>query len=173
MLFTLLACISNRSSKIPFLTIHDTAMACASIFRRPERFKHDFAPPFPGYPSSFLTSEWLNWLLAPMLDKTRPMDNMKLSFKLPQVTTATLKSRCTYELWHQLRHSILLCVAPGHAAEGHQSFGASWRSGRPSTTSIDDLHPVQMPPVSPFCRRTRSGPTPSRGVCRPTCRLSS
>eukprot|EP00192_Tetraselmis_astigmatica_P012214 CAMPEP_0117662630 /NCGR_PEP_ID=MMETSP0804-20121206/8153_1 /TAXON_ID=1074897 /ORGANISM="Tetraselmis astigmatica, Strain CCMP880" /LENGTH=398 /DNA_ID=CAMNT_0005469537 /DNA_START=147 /DNA_END=1344 /DNA_ORIENTATION=- len=37
-----------------------------------------------GYPSSFLSCEWLNWLLAPMLDKTRPMDNMALSFRLPQ-----------------------------------------------------------------------------------------
>jgi len=37
-----------------------------------------------GYPASFLSTERFNWLLAPMLDTTRPMDNMALSFSLPQ-----------------------------------------------------------------------------------------
>jgi omega-hydroxy-beta-dihydromenaquinone-9 sulfotransferase len=38
-----------------------------------------------GFPSSFLCNEALgSRLLAPILDDTRPMDNMALSFKIPQ-----------------------------------------------------------------------------------------
>lgn len=44
-----------------------------------------FTHPLAGYPASFLSTERFNWLLAPMLDTTRPMDNMALSFSLPQV----------------------------------------------------------------------------------------
>ena len=39
-----------------------------------------------GFPSTFLTIERLSmtWILAGLVDRTRPMDNMKLSFELPQ-----------------------------------------------------------------------------------------
>ncbi len=36
-----------------------------------------------GFPSSFLTLERWSFLLSPILDKTRPMDNMALSFDTP------------------------------------------------------------------------------------------
>ena len=37
-----------------------------------------------GFPSTFLILERFSWLLSPLMDKTRPMDQMKLSFELPQ-----------------------------------------------------------------------------------------
>jgi len=37
-----------------------------------------------GFPSTFLLLERFSSLLEPVMDKTRPMDNMKLSFDLPQ-----------------------------------------------------------------------------------------
>ena len=36
-----------------------------------------------GFPSSFLAMRPLQWLLRPMLDATRPMDGMAMSFQLP------------------------------------------------------------------------------------------
>eukprot|EP01043_Picozoa_sp_COSAG02_P000627 COSAG02_NODE_12_length_58022_cov_242.077379_10_plen_83_part_00 len=37
-----------------------------------------------GFPSTFLSLERFKPALAPMLDSTRPMDNMALDFDLPQ-----------------------------------------------------------------------------------------
>lgn len=37
-----------------------------------------------GFPSTFLSLERFKPALAPMLDPTRPMDNMALDFDLPQ-----------------------------------------------------------------------------------------
>ena len=38
---------------------------------------------FVGFPSSLLAMRPLQWLLKPLLDDTRPMDSMALSFQLP------------------------------------------------------------------------------------------
>ena len=52
-----------------------------------------------GFPSSFLCFEKIGKsILAPILDKTRPMDNMKLSFDIPQedeLATNVLSSGCS------------------------------------------------------------------------------
>lgn len=37
-----------------------------------------------GFPNGFLTLEPLKWLLRPIMDDKRPMDNMDLGFDLPQ-----------------------------------------------------------------------------------------
>jgi len=37
-----------------------------------------------GFPSSFLFTQRYSWLLEPILDKTRPMDNVQLTFETPQ-----------------------------------------------------------------------------------------
>lgn len=46
-----------------------------------------------GFPSSFIAMRPLRWLLGPMLDATRPMDNMALTWQLPaedEIATCTL-----------------------------------------------------------------------------------
>jgi hypothetical protein len=46
-----------------------------------------------GFPSSFLSMRRVQWLLEPLLDATRPMDAMALSFELPaedEIATAGL-----------------------------------------------------------------------------------
>ena len=52
-----------------------------------------------GFPSSFLCCESFgSKILAPILDETRPMDNMKLTFKIPQedeLATNILSSGCS------------------------------------------------------------------------------
>ena len=48
-----------------------------------------------GFPSTFLLLERFSWLLAPLMDKTRPIDNMRLHFNLPQedeIATLSLSS---------------------------------------------------------------------------------
>ena len=50
-----------------------------------------------GFPSSFLSMRQVQWLLAPLLDATRPMDAMALSFQLPaedEIATAGLTGVC-------------------------------------------------------------------------------
>ena len=54
-----------------------------------------------GFPSTFLCLDRVKSLLAPMLDSTRPMDNMPLDFDLPQedeLATNVLSGGC--DCWH-------------------------------------------------------------------------
>ena len=58
-------------------------------FRAPERTLCQVE----GFPSSFLSMRRAQWLLAPLLDATRPMDAMAMSFDLPaedEIATAGL-----------------------------------------------------------------------------------
>ncbi len=67
-----------------------------------------------GFPSSFIAMRPLRWLLGPMLDATRPMDNMALTWQLPaedEIATCTLTGGRRAEL--RLRH----VSAPNKAAD--------------------------------------------------------
>lgn len=85
-----------------------------------------------GFPSSFLCLEKFSWLLAPLVDKRRPMDNMPLSFATPaedEIATNVLSAGASPYLsivfmrrWRELG-SLLTFEGPGGAA----AF-ARWRS---------------------------------------------
>lgn len=78
-----------------------------------------------GFPSSFLWLEKFAWLLAPVLDERRPMDNMPLSFDTPaedEIATNVLSAGASPYLsivfmrrWRELGR-LLAFEGPGAAA---------------------------------------------------------
>lgn len=71
--------------KVPTAGFHNHAADCHVDCL--QHAAHVPVPLPPGFPSSFLWLEPLRWLLSPLLERTRPMDNMALSWDLPAVSS--------------------------------------------------------------------------------------